>query len=272
MIQDAATTDEPSLIDARCCSLHVPCVTYYRVTGGHVDKPRRPRRQPRALTFVLQGAVLAKLHEPHFVDSAPPQVHTRLLDVATYLCSVCPRYRLLARDGEVHARRAQLRHPMDVAPELRAPGPNQVRSWDITKLKGLTTRSYYYRYVILDVFSWCIVGRMIPTKEHAASARQRIATTCANQKITEEQLTIHADRGSAMKPKCVAEMLADLGVTKTHSRPHVSNDNPYSKSNYKTLTYRPAFPARFGSLEDARAHCDDFVARSNHEHDHSGLA
>jgi len=233
---------------------------------------RRPRRQPRALTPAQQAAVLAILHEPRFVDLAPPQVHTHLLDEATYLCSVRTMYRLLARDGEVHERRAQLRHPTYAAPELLATGPNQVWSWDITKLKGPTTWSCCYLYVILDVFSRYIVGWMITTKESAALAKQLIATTCVNQKITEDQLTIHADRGSAMKSKLVAELLADLGVTKTHSRPHVSNDNTYSESNFKTLKYRPDFPARFGCLEDARAHCYDFVAWYNHEHYHSGIA
>ena len=272
MIQHQATTAEPGLIEALCRSLNVPRVAYYRVTRGQVYGPRRPRRQPRALTAVQQTAVLAALHEPRFVDLAPPQVHTHLLDEGTWLCSIRTMYRLLARDGEVHERRAQLRHPTYAAPELLATSPNQVWSWDITKLKGPTTWSYFYFYVILDVFSRYIVGWMVTTRESATLAKQLIDTTCTNQQIGKTQLTLHADRGSAMKSKLVAELLADLGVTKTHSRPHVSNDNPYSESNFKTLKFRPDFPARFGSLEDARAHCADFVAWYNHEHYHSGIA
>ncbi len=272
MIQAVARTGEPGSIEALCSSLNVPRVTYYRVTRGPVYGPRRPRCQPRALTTSQQVDVLAVLYEPRFVDLAPPQVHTRWLDEATYLCSVRTMYRLLARDGEVHKRRAQLRHPVYAAPELLATGPNQVWSWDITKLNGPTTWSYDYLYVILDVFSRYIVGWMITTKESAALAQDLIATTCAKQHIVKDQLTIHADRGSAMKSKLVAELVADLGVTKTHSRPHVSNDTPYSEANFKTLKYRPDFPARFGSLQDARAHGHDFVDWYNHEHYHSGSA
>ncbi len=273
MIQHVMQTDdEPSLVAALCESLGVSRATFYRGLRGPVYGPRQPRRQPRALTVAQRAEVLAVLHEPRFVDLAPPQVYARLLDEGTWLCAIRTMYRLLSSNAEMHERRALLRHPTYAAPELLATGPNQVWSWDITKLKGPTTWSYFYLYVILDVYSRYIVGWMVTTRESAALAKQLIAETCASQGIDEDQLTLHADRGSAMKSKLVAELLADLGVTKTHSRPHVSNDNPYSEAHFKTLKYRPDFPARFGALEHARAHTVDFVAWYNHEHYHSGIA
>ena len=273
MIQHVMQTDhEPSLVAALCESLGVSRATFYRGLRGPVYGPRQPRRQPRALTVAQRVEVLAVLHELRFVDLAPPQVYARLLDEGIWLCAIRTMYRLLSSNGEMHERRSLLRHPTYAAPELLATGPNQVWSWDITKLKGPTTWSYFYLYVILDVYSRYIVGWMVTTRESAALAKQLIAETCASQGIGEDQLTLHADRGSAMKSKLVAELLADLGVTKTHSRPHVSNDNPYSEAHFKTLKYRPDFPARFGALEHARAHTVDFVAWYNHEHYHSGIA
>jgi putative transposase len=266
------TDDEPRLVAVLCESLGVSRATFYRGLRGPLYGPRQPRRQPRALTVAQRAEVIAVLHEPRFVDLAPPQVYARLLDEGIWLCAIRTMYRLLSSDGEMHERRALLRHPIYAAPELLATGPNQVWSWDITKLKGPTTWSYFYLYVILDVYSRYIVGWMVTTRESAALAKQLIAETCVSQGIDEDQLTLHADRGSAMKSKLVAELLADLGVTKTHSRPHVSNDNPYSEAHFKTLKYRPDFPARFGALEDARAHTIDFVAWYNHEHYHSGIA
>jgi len=180
-------------------------------------------------------------------------------------------YRVLAEHDEVRERRAQRRHPRYAAPELLATGPNQLWSWDITKLKGPTTWSYYYLYVIIDVFSRYVVGWMVATHESAELAKKLIAETCDRQGIAPDQLTIHADRGSSMRSKLVAQLLADLGITKTHSRPHVSNDNPFSEAGFKTLKYRPNFPERFGSLEDARAYCVDFFTWYNDEHYHSGI-
>ena len=180
-------------------------------------------------------------------------------------------YRLLAAHDEVRERRAQRRHPDYAVPELLATAPNQLWSWDITKLKGPTTWSWYQLYVLLDVFSRYVVGWMIAPHESAVLAERLIATACARQGIRPGQLTVHADRGAAMTSKPVALLLAELGVTKTHSRPHVSNDNPYSEAQFKTLKYRPDFPARFGSLEDARAHATDFFAWYNTEHRHSGI-
>jgi len=180
-------------------------------------------------------------------------------------------YHLLAADGAVRERRNQLRHPAYTAPELLATKPNQLWSWDITKLKGLTTWTYFYLYVILDVFSRCIVGWMVMARESAELAEEFIAQTCQQEAIGPHQLTLHADNGSSMTSKTVAQLLMDLGVIKTHSRPHVSNDNPYSEAQFKTTKYRPDYPERFGSLEDARQWTRQFVQWYNYDHRHSGI-
>jgi putative transposase len=209
--------------------------------------------------------VLAVLHEPRFVDLAPAEVYATLLDEGRYLCSERTMYRLLAAHDEVRERRNQLRHPRYVAPELLARRPNELWSWDITKLLGPAKWTYFYLYVMLDVFSRYVVGWMVAHRESATLAERFIRETCARQGIGREQLTIHADRGPAMTSKPVALLLADLGVTKTHARPHVSNDNPFSEAQFKTLKYRPAFPERFGSIQDTRAYCHGFFSWSRYE-------
>lgn len=211
------------------------------------------------------------MNEPRFVDLAPAEIYATLLEEGRYLCSVRTMYRVLAESAQVRERRDQLRHPRYVAPELLATAPNELWSWDITKLHGPTKWTYYYLYVVLDVFSRYVVGWMVAHRESATLATKLIAETCARQRIAAGQLTVHADRGSSMTSKPVAFLLADLGVTKTHSRPHVSNDNPYSEANFKTLKYRPGFPERFGAIEHARAHCVDFFPWYNDEHHHAGL-
>jgi len=216
-------------------------------------------------------AVLAVLHEPRFVDLAPAEVYATLLDEGQYLCSERTMYRVLAGHREVRERRDQLRHPHYAAPELLARRPNELWSWDITKLLGPAKWTYFYLYVMLDVFSRYVVGWMIAHRESATLAERFIHETCVRQGIERGQLTIHADRGSAMTSKPVAFLLADLGVNKTHSRPHVSNDNPFSEAQFKTLKYRPMFPDRFGSIQDARAHCHGFFTWYNTEHHHVGL-
>jgi putative transposase len=216
-------------------------------------------------------AVLAVLHEPRFVDLAPAEVYATLLDEGRYLCSERTMYRVLAAHQEVRERRDQLRHPVYAAPELLARRPNELWSWDITKLLGPAKWTYFYLYVLLDVFSRYVVGWMVAHRESAALAEKFIRETWARQGIGRNQLTIHADRGPAMTSKPVAFLLADLGITKTHARPHVSNDNPYSEAQFKTLKYRPAFPERFGSIQDARAHCHVFFPWYNAEHHHVGL-
>jgi putative transposase len=253
-----------------CAALGLPRATYYRRCRPLRAAPPR-RSSPRALGDAERTAVLAHLHTPRFVDLAPGEVYATLLDEGTYLCSERTMYRLLAQHAEVRERRDQLRHPRYAAPELLASRPKELWSWDITKLLGPAKWSYFYLYVMLDVFSRYVVGWMVAHRERATLAERFIAETCARQEIGRDQLTIHADRGSAMTSKPVAFLLADLGVTKTHSRPHVSNDNPFSEAQFKTLKYRPDFPERFGAIQDARAHCHEFFPWYNTEHHHAGL-
>jgi putative transposase len=231
----------------------------------------RDRPQPRALSAAERRAILDVLHSDRFADLAPAETWAILLDEGTYLGSPSTFYRLLRAAGETRERRRQATHPAAVKPELLATGPNQVYSWDITKLHGPVKWTYYYLYVILDIYSRYATGWMLATRESAALAEKLIADTCTKQQISSGQLTIHADRGSSMTSKPVAFLLADLGVTQSHSRPHVSNDNPYSEAQFKTLKYRPAFPGQFTSIEAARAHCQDFFTWYNHEHRHASL-
>jgi putative transposase len=257
-------------IGPTCAALGLPRATYYRRCRPPRAAPAR-RPSPRALSPGERDVVLAVLHEPRFVDHAPAEIYATLLDAGQYLCSERTMYRLLAAHAEVRERRDQLRHPVYAAPELLACRPNELWSWDITKLLGPVKWTYFYLYVMLDVFSRYVVGWMVAHRESATLAERFIQDTCGRQRIDRGQLTIHADRGSAMTSKPVALLLADLGVTKTHSRPHVSNDNPFSEAQFKTLKYRPAFPDRFGSIQDARAHGQDFFAWYNEAHHHSGL-
>ena len=252
-----------------CRALGVSRSTWYR--RQRPPAPRRQREIPRKLSADERQAVLATLHEPRFVDQSPAEVYAGLLDEACYLCSPRTMYRILAENREVRERRNQLRHPTYAAPELLATRPNELWSWDITKLLGPQKWTYFYLYVILDVFSRLVVGWLVALRESKTLARRLIAATIARQGVDPGQLTLHADRGSSMQSKPVALLLADLGVTKTHSRPHVSNDNPYSEAQFKTLKYRPAFPDRFGSLQHARAYCGDFFDWYNNAHHHSGL-
>jgi putative transposase len=253
-----------------CRAFGLPRATYYRrLQPPRARSPRRP--SPRALRTEEQTAVLAVLHEPRFVDLAPAEVYATLLDEGRYLCSERTMYRLLAAYQEVRERRNQLRHPRYAAPELLARRPNELWSWDITKLLGPAKWTYFYLYVVLDVFSRYVVGWMVAHRESATLAERFIRETCARQRITPDRLTIHADRGPAMTSKPVALLFADLGVTKTHARPHVSNDNPFSEAQFKTLKYRPEFPERFESLEQARIHLRRFFAWYNDEHRHSGI-
>jgi putative transposase len=225
----------------------------------------------RALAPGERATVLEHLHSERFQDKPPAQVYATLLDEGTYLCSIRTMYRLLEQNQEVRERRNQLTHPNYTKPELLATGPNQVWSWDITKLLGPVKWTYFYLYVILDIFSRYVVGWMVAPAESAALAKKLIDETCRKQDIAPDQLTLHADRGSSMRSKPVAFLLADLGVTKSHSRPHVSDDNPFSESQFKTLKYRPQFPNRFGSLQDARNFCQHFFPWYNSEHHHSGI-
>lgn len=258
---------------AACQALRLPRASYYR------DRRRAPapagmalRPSPaRALRPAEREAVLARLHEERFQDRSPAAVYATLLDEGKYLCSIRSMYRLLQRRGESRERRDQLTHPPYKKPELLATAPNQLWSWDITKLLGPVKWTYFYLYVILDVFSRYVTGWMVAYRESTELAKRLIEESCKKQHIPPGQLTLHADRGTSMSSKPVAFLLADLGVTKTHSRPHVSDDNPYSESQFRTLKYRPEFPDRFGCLQDSRAFCQGFFRWYNEEHRHSGL-
>jgi putative transposase len=232
---------------------------------------RADQVQPRALTAAEQQAVLEVLHSERFADAAPATIYATLLDEGTYLCSISTMYRLLRERGETGDRRRHSTHPARVKPELVAEAPNRVWSWDITKLHGPAKWTYYYLYVILDIFSRYPVGWMVAHRESAILAERLITESVRKQRVDRGQLTLHADRGSSMASKPVAFLLADLGVTKSHSRPHCSNDNPYSEAGFKTLKYRPDFPERFGCIEDARVFCDRFFGWYAHEHRHSGI-
>ena len=267
----AIETTSPTMGTAAACdALGVARASVYR--RRQPARPPAPRpTPPRALDPIERQTVLETLHSERFLDAAPAQVHATLLDEGTYLCSPRTMYRLLETAGEIKERRDQVRRPCYAAPELLATRPNEVWSWDITKLLGPAKWTYFYLYVILDIFSRYVVGWMLAPRETAALAERLIAETCTKHGIQPGQLTIHADRGGAMRSKPVALLLADLGVTKTHSRPHVSNDNPFSEAQFRTLKYCPQFPERFGSLEDGRAFGQVFFRWYNQEHRHSGL-
>ena len=256
-----------------CWALGAAAATIYRHRRPPRPHPARPRPLPaRALSETEREAVLAELHSPRFVDASPAQVWATLLDEGRYLASERTMYRLLAaRHGPVRERRDQLTHPAYTRPELLAERPNEVWSWGISKLKGPAKWTCFYLYVILDVYSRYAVGWTVQHRESAQIAKALIAQAAAQQGIEPGTLTVHADRGSAMRSKPVAFLLADLGVTKTHSRPYTSTDNPYSEAQFKTLKYRPGFPARFDSILEARAFCREFFTWYNDHHRHSGI-
>lgn len=259
-------------VKVACAAVGLPRATYYgRIAPPVPAKERAPHISPRALSESERQAVLDTLHSERFIDRAPAEVYATLLEESTYLCSVRTMYRVLADAAEVRERRAQRAHPVYTKPELLATGPNQIWSWDITKLRGPGKWQYFHLYVILDIFSRYVVGWMVADRESAVLADRLIAETCAKQGIEPGQLTLHADRGTSMTSKAVSQLLADLGVEKTHSRPHTSNDNPYSESQFKTMKYCPAFPGSFGSLEDAGAFCRPFFSWYNDEHHHAGI-
>ncbi len=274
-----------------CQALEVPRASYYRweaqfvrETLGSDDETgpcvasappaamaRRGVNSPRALSSEEREAVLDTLHQPCFVDLAVPQVWATLLDQGQYLCSMRTMYRILDAHGEVRERRDQLRHPSYTKPELLATSPNQVWSWDITKLRGPAKWTYFYLYVVLDIFSRYAVGWMVASRESAELAEPLIAEAARKQEIAPGQVTLHSDRGGPMTAKAFALLLADLGITKSLSRPHVSDDNPFSEAHFKTIKYRPDFPVCFGSIEDARAYFVRLFDWYHHRHRHSGI-
>jgi len=278
MTDEAIATLAPVIgIRAACAALGWPQANHYRrhraspVPIRPAPIPHTARVQPRALSASERQAILELLHSERFVDVAPAEVWATLLDEGIYLGSISTFYRVLRAHGESRERRAQATHPATLKPELFATEPNRVWSWDITKLAGPAKWSYFYLYVVIDIYSRYVVGWMVASRESALLAELLIHQTCTKQAISRDQLSLHADRGSSMTSKPVAFLLADLGVTQSHSRPHVSNDNPYSEAQFKTLKYRPDFPGRFPSIEAARLHCQRFFSWYNDAHRHVGL-
>jgi len=262
----------PVSIATTCRSVGVPRATLHRRRRPKPPLPATtPRpKPPRTLSEPERQQVPDVLHSEPFADKAPAEVYAALLDQGQYLCSIRTMYRLLHQRQEVRERRNQLRHPSYHKPQLVATAPNQLWSWDITKLLGPAKWAYFYLYVILDVFSRYVVGWMLASRENDHLAERLIRETLVKERVARDQLTIHSDRGPSMRSQTVAQLLATLGITKSHSRPHVSNDNPFSESQFKTLKYRPEFPDRFVSHEHGLDFCDKFFHWQNHEHHHWG--
>ncbi len=259
-------------VEPACRALGVSRATFYRrkrPTPGH----QQPRPTPaRALNNEERERVVEVLSSERFVDRSPAEVFATLLDEEKYLCSERTMYRVLAASQPVRERRNQLQHPQYTKPELMATAPNQVWSWDITKLLGPKKWTYYYLYVLLDIFSRYVVGWMVADRENSALAGRLIEETCIKQGVEPDMLTMHSDRGSPMTSKCTAQLYADLGVTRSLSRPQVSDDNPFSEAQFKTLKYHPGFPGRFLGIEHATRHCRSFVPWYNTEHRHGGIS
>jgi len=273
VIDDCFCALEPLLgTKTACAAVGRSRATHYRKARPPRVTPRRPRPAPaNKLSDTEVDAVLAELRSPRFVDCSPDQVYFTLLDEGTYLASVSSFYRILRAHGEARERRRQATHPAKTKPELVASAPNVCWSWDITKLKGPQRGEYFDLYVVLDIFSRYVVAWCVAPSESGELAKELIADAVVRHQVPPDQLTIHADRGSSMTSNPVVELLSFLGIKRSHSRPHVSNDNPYSESQFKTLKYCPAFPERFGSIADARAFCATWFNDYNHEHRHSGI-
>ena len=257
-----------------CQALAVPRSWYYRqkAAGGLAQEKPESRPTPKqALSEVEKVEVRTILNSERFADESPREVYATLLDEGVYHCHWRTMYRILSEHDEVRERRNQRQHPQSTKPQLVASGPNELWSWDITLLSGPARRLFYYLYVILDVFSRLVVGWMVAEGESSELAETVIAAACNKQNIRRDQLTLHADRGSAMRAKTVAQLLADLGVTKTHARPYTPNDNPYSEAQFKTMKYRPDYPDRFKSLDHAQSWARAFFTWYNHRHHHTGL-
>ena len=278
MISAANSLADQVGVAGACRALHLPRSALYRARAARrasalpVAATTGPApRPPLALSELERRVALDVLNSPRFANCAPAAIHAQLLDEGRYVASVRTMYRLLQGCAGVRERRNQLRHPEYAKPELLAVVPNQVWSWDITKLKGPVRGTCFHLYVILDIFSRYVVGWMVAEQETAELAEQLIADTAAKEGIMPGTLTLHADRGSSMRSKPVAALLSDLGIVKSHSRPYISNDNPYSEAQFKTMKYQPGFPARFGSLADARLHSAQFFTWYNQQHRHSGI-
>jgi putative transposase len=263
------------LIAAACTALGLSRATLHRRQVAARQAPLgavRQRPKPaRALGAKERQDVIGLLREPQFTDLAPAEVYASLLDQGIYHCSIRTMYRILHEHAEVKERRRQLRHPVYQKPELLAEAPNQVWSWDITKLMGPEKWTYFYLYVIIDIFSRRVVGWCVADTESAILFKPLFQDAVTKHSVSPGQLTLHADRGPYMKAKTTAFMLADLGVTKSHSRPYTSNDNPFSESHFKTMKYQPQFPKRFGCIQDAKTFCRHFFTWYNQDHHHFGI-
>lgn len=245
--------------------------TWYRRQKPRVPRASHRSTPPLALCAKERQAILETLNAPRFADVTPYIAYARLLDEGTYLASVRTMYRILSASGQSNERRNQLIHPAHAKPELLATGPNQVWSWDITRLRGSLKWQFFYLYVLIDIYSRYVVGWLVAGAENAGLASMLIEETCAKHGVARDSLILHSDRGSPMRAKATAELLVDLGVAASFSRPRVSNDNPFSEAHFKTLKYRPQFPACFHGLEHARAHSREFFPWYNNEHHHSGI-
>ena len=272
-ILDAAIDELAEIVGRKraCEALGRSRASHYRRRQGPRHRPPPPRRSPRALSASEAETVIQTLNEERFCDKAPAQVWATLLDEGIYLASVSTMYRLLRERHQVRERRAQARRPALIKPELVAVAPNQVWSWDITKLAGPYKWTWFQLYTILDIYSRYVVGWLVAPRESAKLAEQLIADAIYANSLDENQLTLHADRGSSMTSRTVSQLLADLGVLQSHSRPHQSNDNPYSESQFKTLKYSPTFPKRFANIAAARSFCEGFFEHYNNDHRHSGI-
>ena len=270
---DAAVDELAPVVGRKraCQALGRSRASHYRQRQGPRYGPPAPRRSPRALSVAESETVIATLNQERFCDKAPAQVWATLLDEGTYLASVSTMYRLLRARHQVRERRAQARRPASIKPELVATTPNEVWSWDITKLAGPYKWTWFSLYTILDIYSRYVVGWLVAPRESAKLAEALIADAVYTHGVNAGQLTLHADRGSSMTSRTVSQLLADLGVLQSHSRPHQSNDNPYSEAQFKTLKYSPTFPKRFANIATARSFCEEFLEHYNHEHRHCGI-
>lgn len=260
-----------------CKALGLSAATFFRRIRPrqevfHPTGALQKRPHPRALDEKEQEAVLAVLHEKRFADMAPAAVYATLLDEGRYLCSIRTMYRILAARAEIRERRSQAVHPKRTPPELLATAPNQVWTWDITHLRTTAKGATIKLYVCIDLFSRYVVGWYLSATESAAEARHFFQTLAKREQINTDELVIHADNGGPMRGRPLADLLEDLGIERSHSRPRTSNDNAFSEAQFKTMKYRPTYPTCFASEQEAREWCREFFAWYNHEHRHEGIA
>lgn len=274
MILDSAVSLSNKVgVKPACQSLNYPRSSYYRhISSKPAIQTILHKRHHLRINNNKRLEILKLLNSERFMDKAPATIHANLLDDGIYICSERTMYRILAENQQVKERRKGHRKNNFAKPELLAERVNQVWSWDITKLKTNKKWRYFHLYVIMDIFSRYVVGWMIAERESEVLAQKLIKQTCFNQQIEPNQLYLHADRGASMKSKAVAQLLIDLKVEKSHSRPHTSNDNPYSEAQFKTLKYHVDFPDRFNNMTEAKLFCQKFFEWYNHEHKHAGIA